>query len=78
MFGGEVGWFGGAASPLPPPLDRTLVTVSGLLVLLYNHLQRRSRQNQVGRARLCACANVIYIKSDVSLAIAFACSTLVC
>ena len=27
MFGGEVGVFGGEASPLPPPLDRTLVNV---------------------------------------------------
>ena len=25
MFGGEVGLFGGEASPLPPPLDRTLI-----------------------------------------------------
>ena len=25
MFGGEVGVFGGEASPLPSPLDRTLV-----------------------------------------------------
>ena len=25
MFGGEVGVFGGEASPLPPPLDRTLI-----------------------------------------------------
>ena len=29
MFGGEVGVFGGEASPLPPPLDRTLGKSNG-------------------------------------------------
>ena len=55
MFGGEVGVFGGEASPLPPPpppptLDRTLIVVQCVhygvsgseqqMIMIVSHLQR--------------------------------------